>query len=144
MRPRGFSIVEALVAAAIVSIGLTAAAVLVATLMAKEELNAASLRAANVQEQAVMLYRLGLSADRIRQIFPEPCVASSPPPVGSYALSFTPWVAVENEVTNGMPFFARVATNSLVYAIAAPDGSSVSYRSNSVTIVQPATVWPVP
>lgn len=67
MKRNGFSLVEAMIAAGIVAIGLTAAASLVGALMAKEEINSISLRAANLQEQAVMLYRLGLSPTRIRE-----------------------------------------------------------------------------
>ncbi len=48
MKKNAFSLVEALIAAAIVSIGLTAAAALVGALMAKEEINTVSLRAANL------------------------------------------------------------------------------------------------
>ena len=144
MKRGGFSIVEAMIAAAIVAIGLTAAATLVATLLAKDELNVVSLRAANLQEQAVTLYRMGLSADRIRGILPESCTVSSPPALGSYKLDFGVWSPVTASVTGGSSFSFRVATNSIVYAEGAPGGSVLSYRSNSVTIVQPATFWPVP
>ena len=74
MRGKGFSLIEALIASAIVAIGLTAAASLVGALMAREEVNTVSLRAANLHEQAVILYRLGLSPARIRAILPETCI----------------------------------------------------------------------
>ena len=63
MKSRGYSLVEVMVGAAIVAIGLTAAAILVGTIMRQQEVNAATLRAANLQEQAVTLYRLGMGTN---------------------------------------------------------------------------------
>jgi prepilin-type N-terminal cleavage/methylation domain-containing protein len=71
MKNRGYSLVEVMVGAAVVAIGLTAAAVLVGTIMRQQEVNAATLRAANLQEQAVTLYRLGMGTN-VSGLLPEP------------------------------------------------------------------------
>lgn len=144
MRRNAFSLVEALVAAAIVAVGLTAAASLVGALMAKEELNSISLRAANLHEQAVTLYRLGLSDAQIRSILPENCTESGSPGAGSFGLAFGASLAVSCTASDGSVFTVKSASSSLSYPIVSPDGSVLSYRSNSVTILQPSTVWPVP
>lgn len=116
MKAAAYSLVEVMVAAAVVAVGLTAAAVLVGTLMQQQELNAAALRAANLQEQAVKLHRLDLSSSAIRSILPEPCVASGTPPSGGYTLSFS----------------VASSTNFLV------DGTVVNLDRTSLTLVYPA------
>jgi len=143
MKTRGFSLVEAMMAAAIIAIGLTAAASLVGALMAKEELNSVSLRAANLHEQAIMLYRLGLSPARIREILPETCVDSSASS-GAFGLTFGSPATVANQDSSGSSFTVRTVASTLTYPVKTPDGTTLSYVSNSVTIVLPSTVWPVP
>ncbi|MBJ7326753.1 MAG: type II secretion system protein, partial [Chthoniobacterales bacterium] len=101
MKKNGFSLVEALIAAGIVAIGLTAAASLVGALMAKEELNSVSLRAANLHEQAIVLYRLGLSPARIREILPETCTESGAPVAGTFGLTFGATSAVACTASDG-------------------------------------------
>lgn len=144
MKKNAFSLVEALIAAAIVSIGLTAAASLVGALMAKEEINTVSLRAANLHEQAVALYRLGLVPATIRQILPETCTDTAAPAAGTFGLSFGSTTALSGTASDGTAFTLQSTPSTLVYPVTAPDGSVLSYRTNSVTIVQPSTVWPVP
>lgn len=144
MKKDGFSLLEAMIAAGIVAIGLTAAASLVGALMAKEEINSVSLRAANLQEQAVVLYRLGLAPARIREILPENVSGTVTPSAGTYGLSFGSSAAVSCTASDGSSFAVTATPCTLTYPITAPDGSVLSHRSNSVTIVMPATVWPVP
>lgn len=144
MKKNAFSLIEALIAAAIIAIGLTAAASLVGALMAKEEVNTVSLRAANLQEQAVVLYRLGLSPEKIRAILPETCAETSAPAVGTFGLTFSSPAAMACEASDGSSFTVQSTECSFVYPVTGPDGSVLSYRDNSVTIVQPSTVWPVP
>ncbi len=144
MKTKAFSLVEAIMAAAIVAIGLTAAASLVGALMAKEEVNSTSLRAANLHEQAIMLYRLGLPAQRIREILPESCSESATPAAGSFGLGFGASSSLACTASDGMVFNVITTPSVLIFPVTAPDGSVLSYRSNSVTIVQPSTVWPVP
>ena len=144
MKRNGFSLIEALIAAVIVAIGLTAAASMVGALMAKEEINTVSLRAANLHEQAVMLYRLGLSPSRIREILPESCSDSGTPTAGTFCLAFGSPSTASCQASDGSSFEVRSTTSTLSHPVTAPDGSVLSYRSNSVTIVTPSTVWPVP
>jgi prepilin-type N-terminal cleavage/methylation domain-containing protein len=144
MKKNGFSLIEALIAAVIVAIGLTAAASLVGALMAKEEANSVSLRAANLQEQAVMLYRLGLAPSQILEILPEACTESGTPAAGSFGLSFGSPSTVACAASDGSVFSVQTISCTLIYPVTAPDGSVLSYRPNSVTIVTPSTVWPVP
>ena len=144
MKTCGFSLVEAMMAAAIIAIGLTAAASLVGALMAKEELNTVSLRAANLHEQAIALYRLGLSPARIREILPESCVDGTPSSAGTFGLTFGSPTAAVSQVTGGSSFTVRTVISTLTYPVMTPNGGTLSYVSNPMTIVLPSTVWPVP
>lgn len=134
MRAHGYSLIEVMVAAAVVAIGLTAAAVLVGTLMQQQELNAAALRAANLQEQAVKLYRLDLSSSAIRGLLPEPCVASGVPPAGGYTLSFSV-PSSTNVVIDGTTVDLDRTRLTLVY----PNTVATGNVTNLVNIVRPAT-----
>ena len=133
MNSKGYSLVEVMVAAAIVAVGLTAAAVLASTLMQQQELNAATLRAANLQEQAVKLHRLDLSSSAIRSLLPEPCVASGVPPAGGYTLSFSV-AASTNVVIDGAIVNLDRTSLTLVY----PNTATSGKVTNRVVIFRPA------
>lgn len=134
MRARGYSLVEVMLAAAVVAIGLTAAAVLVGTLMQQQELNAASLRAANLQEQAVKLYRLDLSPNTIVSLLPESCQQSGTPPPGGYFLSFSRARSTNIEVDGTLVLLDRTGCNMI---FASPGGTG-ALLTNTVTIVRPS------
>lgn len=125
MKAGGYSLIEVMVAAAIVAVGLTAAAVLVGTLMQQEELNAAALRAANLQEQAVRLYRLDMNPDLITALLPEPA---------DYALAFVPAEGVLSFEVDGTEVLLDAADCTMTYPNPAGDGTSLS---NTVTVVRP-------
>lgn len=133
MNAKGYSLVEVMVAAAIVAVGLTAAAVLASTLMQQQELNAATLRAANLQEQAAKLHRLDLSSSAIRGVLPETCVASGAPPAGGYTLSFSVATST-NVVIDGATVNLDRTSLTLVYPNTAASGNV----TNRVVIFRPA------
>lgn len=144
MKKNGFSLVEALIATVIVAIGLTAAASLVGALMAKEEFNTVALRAANLQEQAVVLYRLRLAPAMIRAVLPETCAESGSPSAGTFVLSFGSPSATSCTASDGTAFSVSSTACTLTYPVTAPDGSVLSTASRTVTILRPNTFWPVP
>lgn len=133
MSSRGFSLVEVMVAAAILVIGLTAAAVLAGTLMAQQELNAATLRAANLQEQAVKLYRLDLDGATIRSLLPETCASSGTPAPNAYVLTFSRPVPTAIDV-NGTILNLDATGCTMVFGNPQVAGSFVT---NAVTILRP-------
>lgn len=134
MSKQGYSLVEVIMAAAIIAVGLTAATALVGTLMQQQELNAATLRAANLQEQAAKLYRLDLSSSAIRGMLPEPCVASGAPPVGGYVLSFGV-ASPTNIIVGGTTVNLDRTPLTLVY----PSTVATGNVTNRVNILRPAT-----
>ena len=137
MKSRGYSLVEVMVAAAIVAVGLTAAAVLAGTLMQQQELNAATLRAANLQEQAAKLYRMDLPVTLIVELLPEKCGrvgGGVPPPAGGYGFSFTRPAPLN--ISNGAEnVFLDSTSCTMVYP--APV-ESAGMTTNIVTIVRPS------
>lgn len=135
MNSRGFSIVEVMMAAVILVIGLTAAAVLAGTIMAQQELNAAALRAANLQEQAVKLYRLDLDGATIRSLLPETCVSSGTPPANGYVLTFTRPVTTAIDVGGTT---VNLDSTGCTVMHGAPE-SPGTYGTNTVTILRPST-----
>jgi len=134
MRAQGYSLVEVMVAAAVVAIGLTAAAVLVGTLMQQQELNAASLRAANLQEQAVKLYRLDLRPDTIVSLLPESSQQSGTPPAGGYSISFSRAAPTNVEVDGTAVLLDRTGCNMVFASL----GGTGALLTNTVTIVRPS------
>lgn len=143
MRARGYSLVEVVMAAAIVAIGIAAGAAMVNTLVVQEELNADAVRAANLQEQAVMLYRLGITSPQdIYNILPEPCSGSGAPTARAFSLTFGAPSATNFSAALSAGGLANVACQvvscTVVYATPVAGSSQVVYSSNSLSFVRPA------
>jgi prepilin-type N-terminal cleavage/methylation domain-containing protein len=142
MKADGYSLVEVILAAAVAAIGAAAGAAMVSTLVVQQEANAGAVRAANLQEQAVMLYRLGLTnAQDICNILPEVCATSGSPAAEAYTLSFgTPVASSANASLTGGSQWAvayQAIPCTIVYASAIPGTAQVSYLSNTVNFVRP-------
>lgn len=134
MNDKAYSLIEVMVAAAIVAVGLTAAAMLVGTLMRQQELNAASLRAANLQEQAIRLHRLDVPAASLPALLPEPSTAGNSPPAGGYAIDFSDRDTT-NVVVNGTTVALEVTRCTMVYPNPVGDDSLVT---NTLPVVRPS------
>ena len=142
MKVRGYSLVEVVLAAAVAAIGAAAGAAMVSTLVVQQEANAGAVRASNLQEQAVMLYRLGLTNTQdICNILPEVCTPSGTPAAEAYTLSFgAPVTGSANASLAGgsqVSVAYQVVPCTIVYASAVPGTSQVSYLSNTVSFVRP-------
>lgn len=67
---KGYSLVEVLIAAGLVALGIGAAALLSMTMVSQQDGSARVVRALNYQEQAARLYQLGLPTNSITNILP--------------------------------------------------------------------------
>ena len=134
MSDKAYSLIEVMVAAAVVAVGLTAAAMLVGTLMRQQELNAAALRAANLQEQAIRLHRLDVPPASIPALLPEPCTTGNSPPAGGYAIDFSE-IETTNVVVNGTAVALEVTRCTMVYPNPVGDDSLVT---NTLSVVRPS------
>jgi prepilin-type N-terminal cleavage/methylation domain-containing protein len=137
MKNKGFSIAEVMVAAAVLAVGLTAAAMLVGALIRQEEANAASFRASNLQEQAVKLYRLDLKPNDIVNLLPENSTRialGAVPPVGVYGFSFSrdAKTTLSNAAGN---IIVDISSCTMVFAKPGVEGS---LATNRVSIVRPS------
>ena len=128
--------VEVLVAVVVVGIGLAAAVVLVGAIRSNEELNQVSLRAANLQEQSVTLYRLGLQPADIRSILPEVVVSGSAPPSGGFSIDLTDQEDF-NITINGETNSLKRTACTVVFANPASPSGVVTYSSNTITVLRP-------
>lgn len=127
-----------MVAAAVVAIGLSAAAVLVGSIMTQKEQDLVSLRAANVQEQAITLYRLGITnTGTIIGLLPETCTNVATPPEGVYSLSFSE-EATTRIAGQGGTITMGVVTNTLVHGRRDPSSGAVQYLTNTQTVLLPS------
>jgi len=122
-----------MVAAAIVAIGLAAATVLVGTLMTQQEVNARSLRAANLQEQAAKLYRLDMPKEVIPSLLPESAIVGSVPTDGRYAIQFGDPEA-NTFVVDGTQVTVEVTPCTMVYPN--PSGTAGNV-TNTISVVRP-------
>ena len=76
-RHKGYTLIESLVASAILMIGIGAAASMSLTMLTQEEVNERTVRAMNHLENAAALYNLGLDSALIEELLPtEPVVTS--------------------------------------------------------------------
>ncbi|MGH8046396.1 MAG: prepilin-type N-terminal cleavage/methylation domain-containing protein [Chthoniobacterales bacterium] len=74
-----FTLVEALVASAILMIAVSAAAVLALATLTQEETNARVARCTNLHEQAMRLFQIGLAPSTINAVLPaDPAVTDMP------------------------------------------------------------------
>jgi prepilin-type N-terminal cleavage/methylation domain-containing protein len=76
-RRRAYSLIETLIAAAIVAIGIGAAAMLAMTMISQQEISAKVVRALNYQEQACRMYQLGVSPAVITNFLPPESAVTS-------------------------------------------------------------------
>jgi prepilin-type N-terminal cleavage/methylation domain-containing protein len=74
---RGYTLVEALIAAVIVAIGIGAAALLAMTMISQQEVSAQVVRALNYQEQACRMYQLGVDPAIITNWLPRESAVES-------------------------------------------------------------------
>jgi prepilin-type N-terminal cleavage/methylation domain-containing protein len=139
---RGYSLIEVLITAAIVSVGIAASAVMVRGIMEQEEASAAFLRGINLQEQAVRLWQMGLDEDDILPILPELIVDDTTPDAGAFFMDFGSPVTQTLSVTTSagdLSMTVQVVTNTIVYSsLEVPPGETQGYISNSVTAVRPS------
>jgi len=130
------------VAAAIAAIGVAAGAAIVNTLVVQQEFNAGSVRASNLQEQAVMLYRLGMTNPQdLYNIMPESCAASGNPAAGNFVLTFGAPSATNFPATltaGGTNYVAcETVACTVVYGNPVAGGTQVAYLTNVVNFVRP-------
>ena len=133
-----YTLIEVLVAAAILMIAVAAAAALALATVTQEEINARIARCLNLHEQAVRLYQLGLDANTITAILPEdPAVVSLDFPVPAQPLSI-PNLGTVDQVTSTLTF--RTTPQSDAWTAGAWTGgesSNTAQRTSTIVAIRP-------
>ena len=134
MKKNAYSLIEVLIAGAILLVGIAAAAILSNALYTQEATDIRITQALNMQEQAARLWQLGLEKSTITNILPVKCSSLASPPSDSIHLVF-------NETTNttlsGIPVDILSPLQIVFVTGVDPVGSPV-YRTNSAgTVVRP-------
>lgn len=141
MKRGGYSLVEVMIAAAVVAIGLSAGAILVGAIVAQKEQDHISLRAANIQEQAIALYRLGISdSATIARLMPEPATNIATPAPGIFSIVFSAEGTTNlGGLVNGdsREITMSIVTNSLIYGRTVPPSGATEYLTNTQTFLLP-------
>lgn len=119
-----YSLIEVLVASAILMIAVTAAAALALATVTQEEINTRVARCINLHEQAVRLYQLGLGNTTIAAILPrDPAVLDYPDFSAPASVSITGLGTVE-QVNSTLTFTTSDAAGS--------------QRTSTITAIRPS------
>ena len=124
MKTAAYSLIEVLIAGAVLAIGIAAAALLTNSMLIQEEANTDLTRALNVQERVAKLYHLGLATNAITNVLPE-TFGSSTAGLDKFVLTFS--AATTN---NGV----ESVTSNLTFSVGSQSSDgSVVYRSSTTT-----------
>lgn len=129
----GYSLIEMVIAGAILAMGIFAAAALANSLVQQQEWSPRIKAMLNTQEQAGRLFHLGLNATQITNILPVACSAKNAPPADGLFLSFS------NSTTNlGSVGNMTRSVCLAVFAAQRRISGGLAYRSNSILLVRPS------
>ncbi|MEI6278852.1 MAG: prepilin-type N-terminal cleavage/methylation domain-containing protein [Verrucomicrobiae bacterium] len=129
-----YSLIEVLIAGAILAIGITAAALMANALLVQEESNGFSLRAFNTQEQAARLWQLGLNGTTITNILPERCSSNANNP-GAYSI-YLDFSSVTTTNISGVGTVEILKQTNVFHSGTRADGSNI-FRSNEIVVARP-------
>ena len=133
MKRNAYTIVEILIAAAIVALGLAAAVTLAHSMLLQQVNTSRVARAGALQAQIATLYRLGYDAANITNILPESFVAAGNPGTNGYMLQF---LASSNTATG--PTSVEITNCRLIYNSARQTDGSLVFDTNDVVLVRPS------
>jgi len=131
---RAYSLIEVLIAGAILVVGITAAALMANSLLVQAQSNGFSLRAFNAQEQAARLWQLGLEPSTITNILPERCSSSNTPPAYSIYFDFNTNSSPTN--ISGVNVEMLKPLKIIFHSGTDANGSNV-FRTNDIIVVRP-------
>lgn len=129
----GYSLIEVLIASAILLIGITAAACMIHAMSVQEATDARIMQALNMQEQAARLWQMGITTNQITNVLPAKFSADDTPGDDEIYLGFT------GSTTNLGGSLTNVETLDplrLIF-VSGYDGSTPVYRTNNVLVTRP-------
>ena len=130
--PRGYTLIETLVASAVIMLAVGAASSLSLALVTQEEMSERAVRAANYLENSATLYQLGMDSAEIISILPEEPVVTN--------LTFTPKTVSVTGLGNvgvmelQMTYKPSAATST--HTAGSWTGGEVVTRSHSIEVMR--------
>lgn len=131
-RKGGYSLLEALIAGAVLAMAIAGVSALAVSMVRQHEWSAATRVMLNAQEQAAKLYHLGLNASQITNLLPMTCVATNAPPQDALFLSFSNFTT---NITNAGPM--ELSHCEAVFVSHFNPGGSPVRRTNRVLLARP-------
>jgi len=126
MKNTAYSLIEVLIAGAILAIGIAAAALLTNSITLQQEANTDLTRGLNVQERVAKLYHLGLATNAITNVLPETFVTNTNAlALDKFVLGFS-----APATNNGI----ESVTNTLIFSVGSQRDGTVVYRTNTATL----------
>lgn len=125
MKTSAYSLIEVLIAGAILAIGIAAAALLTNTMLLQHEASTDVTRGMNVQERVSKLYHLGVATNAFTNVLPEVFSSTNPPGIDRFFLGFS--AATTN---NG----AESVTCTNIFSVGSRQDGTVLYRTNTNTL----------
>lgn len=135
MNRRGYSLIEVVIAGALLVIGIAAAALFAHTMLLQQEASSRVAIAYNMHEQSARLFQLGLSPATITNILPVRTTTGVNPDAGQISLQFT----LSTNTVTGAGSMEQAVIQMIFPAARQTDGTLV-LRTNSVTVVRPSTL----
>ena len=130
MKTSAYSLIEVMIAGAVLAVGIAAAALLANSRILQQEANKDVTRGENVQERIAKLYHLGLATNTFTNILPETFVTTRSG-LDKFVLSLS--VPTTN---NGV----ESVTSTLFFSAGAQNDGTVVYRTNTETFSR-QTTW---
>lgn len=132
-RGDGYSLIEVLIASAILLIGIAAAACMIHAMSVQETTDARIMQALNIQEQAARLWQLGIDAVEITNILPANFSTDDTPLDDEIYLGFA------SSTTNlgGALTNAQILNPLRLVFVSGHEGSTPVYRTNNLLVTRP-------
>jgi hypothetical protein len=132
-----YTLVEALVAAAILLVAVSAAAVLTLSTLTQEAINLRVARCVNLHEQAMRLYQLGLEPSTVNALLPPDPAVTNEPVFSVQAVAISGLGTVER-ADSTMTFSTTPGGDWTPGTWNMGESSATALRSHTLTVFRPA------
>jgi type II secretory pathway pseudopilin PulG len=137
-RDAAFTLVEALVAAAVLLVAVSAAAVIALATLSQEETNMRIARCLNLHEQAMRLYQLGIAPDTINALLPPDTAITDAPVFTTQTLTIANLGTVEHAESTITYSTTSSADDWVPGTWSSGEKSGTALRSNTLTAIRPS------
>jgi len=123
----GFSLMEAVIAAAIVALGIAGAALMANSIIVNQEANTQLVYAQNLHEQTARLYQLGITPAAITNYLPDRFQSVAPTALNQFQLTTVAAVPPVGIAVEGIQ-------NTLTFSVGANSSGTAIFQSQTNTV----------